>query len=251
LLELPGGSFWYGASTTYFRHGRQRLTDAFKALRKQKMVTRQNHSCCGSCSAYEIGTFIEERNEQGKGYIGAVHYNRQAKQHMDYLGNVMLDYGGVEDGPKTTVEIGQMVVEALEAEGLTAVWDGNRSSSIKVYVDYNVNDCIEVDDDTRYLNGRIIFDYTKYPKVNRSRYRRRWAIRRVVAHVRDEPSEFGINGGRVTDMRVFSYSSETEDHTKLVYHYSHEVLEHHAYQFPTSMLEEVLLYCENLFPANE
>lgn len=54
---------------------RDRVSAAFKAIRKQGYVARMNFSCCSSCGYYELSQIVKKR-----GGAGFVFWSRQVEQ---------------------------------------------------------------------------------------------------------------------------------------------------------------------------
>lgn len=105
------------------------LTQAFKAIRRNKIVARQNFSCCGGCACSELGTILEKRTDQR----GGVYYHRQDNDHLREDGVVYLGYGARPDSADDKAEseaIGREVVAALEAVGLVVTWNGDHYQRI-------------------------------------------------------------------------------------------------------------------------
>ncbi len=114
------------------RSTKERVTAAFKALRIHKMITRQNFMCCGGCASYALAEQAKAAIEKGKSPIGAVYYNRQNAQHFEDSGILYLSYGAVDVPGQTNEEeavantkIGNLVADAMRAEGLAVEWDGD------------------------------------------------------------------------------------------------------------------------------
>lgn len=139
---------------------KEKLDKAFKRLRKNGLIARQNFSCCGSCGSYEIATRMEELLKDNKQALGYVFYNRQSAEALRGNGRNPADgrlYISYADGstskfpnniPKSTEEIGKMLAIALTDAGLVVEWDGNPDSSVLVKMDEKVAEKIEVDSET-------------------------------------------------------------------------------------------------------
>lgn len=99
-----------------------RLTEAFKALRKQGYVTRQSYLCCGSCAASAIGTKFDEQNvpEDAR---KAVYFSRQGGDHLMGTASVHISWNGN----------GQEIVDACKAAGLGVNWDGDDWHCVEVF----------------------------------------------------------------------------------------------------------------------
>lgn len=113
------------------------LNSAFKALRKQNIIARQNYECCRSCGWSSITLHIEKISEDARDRVaGAVFYSSQDNRSMISGLGLCISYGNIETRygviGKPDDEIGGMVVKALRAAGLSVEWDGDVRSRIKV-----------------------------------------------------------------------------------------------------------------------
>lgn len=123
--------------------GRLKLKEAFSLLRKQKMIARQNFSCCGTCGSYEISVMGDEKGKKTGIYpAGYVFYHRQDTDTLKRNGVVYLRYGNFSNrndktrkGSLETAEVGKLIVEAMKAVGLETEWDGDTGHCILVYVE--------------------------------------------------------------------------------------------------------------------
>ena len=123
--------------------GREKLTKAFKLLRKEGLIAKQNFSCCGSCASYEIGEQAKTRAKKfGKFPKGSVFYNRQSTESMEITGTVYLSYGAFYSRNDIKrkecfddVEIGKLIVEKMKEVGLKTKWDGDADKCVQVDVE--------------------------------------------------------------------------------------------------------------------
>ena len=109
------------------------LTEAFKAMRKDGILARQNFSCCGGCASYELGTKLEEAKAAGKPKVGTVYYHRQDAEGLRRDGTVYLGFGagrGSSDDDSRLVAC--KALEALNDAGLKTEWDGTPRTRIWV-----------------------------------------------------------------------------------------------------------------------
>ncbi len=121
---------------------KDKLNAAFKNLRKQGFIAKQNFQCCNSCAGYEIATQVKEMPEAKRAKVkGVVTYNRQSTERAFHPrwgnGHLLITYGPVtvdEVGEfgLPTVEVGNALKAALEEQGLKVKWDGNPDSCIGV-----------------------------------------------------------------------------------------------------------------------
>lgn len=121
------------------------LNKAFKALRKQGFIARQNFSCCNGCAGNEIANEVEAKIDAGKlreGFKGSVFYTRQQRmitesKRTTIIQKVYLSFGPLDTskhGEKgvSTKEAGDLVAEALKDAGVTFEWDGSPDQCILV-----------------------------------------------------------------------------------------------------------------------
>lgn len=124
-------------------NGQPKLSEAFKLLRKEGLIAKQNFACCGSCGCYEIGEQAKARAKKfGKFPKGFVFYNRQSTQGMYQTGTVHLSYGCFEtrNGKQrkecfSDEEIGNLVVDKMSEVGLATEWNGDTGKCVLVDVE--------------------------------------------------------------------------------------------------------------------
>lgn len=104
----------------------ERLTRAFTVLQHNGITARENFACCRSCGQAEIGT------EAGPGSRGFVYFHSQCTESAAAGHGLTLLYGGFDGSSETTTAIGDEVVAALEAAGLSTRWDRDPGRSITV-----------------------------------------------------------------------------------------------------------------------
>lgn len=134
---------YYDLSSTMVEN-KEKLNQAFKLLRKNFLVARQNFRCCQSCAGSEIATDVEKKLDAGKRVDGWVFYHHQDHQgafesyrgrtmsgelHLAYTGGSTNKY---EDNGISTLEVGKIVAVALEQVGLAYEWDGSSDQRILV-----------------------------------------------------------------------------------------------------------------------
>ncbi|MFF7048939.1 DUF6891 domain-containing protein [Streptomyces griseorubiginosus] len=103
-----------------------RLTRAFDALNTRGVTARENFTCCRTCGTAEIGA------ERAEGDRGFVYFHTQCTESAAEGRGLMLLYGGFDGSAETTRAVGHEVVAALEAAGLSAVWDGDPDRAIEI-----------------------------------------------------------------------------------------------------------------------
>ncbi|HUQ54176.1 DUF6891 domain-containing protein [Lentzea sp.] len=104
----------------------ERLTRAFAALDAAGIIARENFTCCRTCGHAEIG------DEAGPGTRGFVYFHSQCTEAAVAGRGLTLLYGGFDDSEETTAAVGAEVVAALEAAGLSVVWNGDPGRAITV-----------------------------------------------------------------------------------------------------------------------
>jgi 3-oxoacyl-(acyl-carrier-protein) synthase len=121
---------------------KQKLNAAFRALKKQGLITRQDFLCCGGCAAAQLAEDAAKMVERGAKVEGAVTYHKQATDRLRETGKCHLQYGQImhhrgEGQPglvmgRPTVEVGQMVAKALTEAGVRFEWDGDPDKYILI-----------------------------------------------------------------------------------------------------------------------
>ncbi|MDX3661677.1 hypothetical protein PV646_30610 [Streptomyces sp. ID05-26A] len=104
----------------------ERLTRAFTALEQAGITARENFTCCRTCGQDEIGA------ESAPGARGFVYFHSQCTDSAAAGHGLRLLYGGFDGSAETTTAVGDEVVAALEAAGLTTAWDRDPGRSITV-----------------------------------------------------------------------------------------------------------------------
>lgn len=114
---------------------REKLNIAFKIMRKNGLIARQNYLCCGSCAGYDLTIDAVKRVQSGKIVNGCCFYTRQDNSGLQFNGRVYLGYGCLESTEAGTIglsteHVGVIVVDALDRAGLKYEWDGNPDTRI-------------------------------------------------------------------------------------------------------------------------
>jgi hypothetical protein len=128
---------------TNYSEGREKLTNAFKLLRKEGLITKQNFMCCMSCGCSAIdGQATAKRKKTGKSPKGYVFYHRQDTDSLEIYGNVHLRYGTfynrkdkVRKECFTAKEVGKLIIEKMNEVGLKTKWDGDTGHCVQVDVE--------------------------------------------------------------------------------------------------------------------
>jgi hypothetical protein len=127
--------FYYHNYSTYLDIKRLVL-DTFTQLRKLGIIARSNFSCCQNCGCSEISLsfydFSPAKKEKTKGYV---FWHHQDEDHFKDNGKLYLSYGQMTENGKTfgnALEVGKLIVEHLEKQGLKVEWNGNTDTRILV-----------------------------------------------------------------------------------------------------------------------
>lgn len=119
-----------GPSDEQIRNGKALLAVAFREMRKQGLLAKQNFMCCRSCGSHALWNTMGE--QPGK-YKGAVFYCKQDGDNLRESGKFYLGFGAADtDDDKETTIIGWMVQSALVKSGLQVEWDGSPGTRILV-----------------------------------------------------------------------------------------------------------------------
>lgn len=104
--------------------GREKLTKAFKELRKLGFFARQNFWCCMTCGCEGVPDDAEKY----------VFYHNQDKEHLLDSGACHLCWGGgnKERTDKEYEVIGNQIIQTLNKHGIPTVWDGSRDTRIMI-----------------------------------------------------------------------------------------------------------------------
>lgn len=114
----------------------ERLDAAFAALERAGIICRQNFSCCGTCGAAEIWDELAAVDHAGAPAVGYAFFHIQDTEAAVEGAGLYLSYGAVGEGAAAAEAVGRAVVDALEAKGLTTVWDGHWSRRIFVQIEW-------------------------------------------------------------------------------------------------------------------
>jgi hypothetical protein len=132
-----------------YSYGRQskydatRLNDLFRSLRKRGLFARQSFWCCRNCAGTDLGDRLDKLIVAGKPvWKGCVFYTKQDRDDLKQDGTVYLAFGRVEHWkgkdipsdvtPLTTLEVGEIVVDALREANMYFEWNGRAEQRILV-----------------------------------------------------------------------------------------------------------------------
>src|SRR5512138_1225339 len=82
-----------------------RLDQAFADLEAQGIISRQNYSCCGTCSSGEIWEEMLALQNEGKAVRGYTFYHVQDTQHAVDGNGLYLNYGSIEENIPAQINI--------------------------------------------------------------------------------------------------------------------------------------------------
>ena len=136
--------FGYGYGEHELPDGfKERLSAAFKAIRKRGFIAKQNFLCCGGCASGQIYSDFcklhNSNNKKAEATIGFVFYHRQ--NTSDLMNNrckgFHLAYGSLEIQDKVITKIsmkeaGVIVTEELSKQGIKFEWNGDPDKKIMV-----------------------------------------------------------------------------------------------------------------------
>lgn len=117
---------------------RDKLSVAFKEMRKNGLIARQNFKCCQSCAGYGLATEVEEAPAKKRAKIkGCVYYHAQDAADLHKGEDLYLAFGPLETEKHgtvglPTVEVGRIAVACLTNAGLDVEWDGTERTRILV-----------------------------------------------------------------------------------------------------------------------
>ena len=94
---------------------KDKLTEAFKDLRKKGYFARQNFLCCQSCGWASVP---EGKSDK------VVFYHSQDKSDLEKTGSCHLAWDG--DGNE--------IVEVMKQHGIKTEWDGTKGQRIKITI---------------------------------------------------------------------------------------------------------------------
>jgi hypothetical protein len=104
----------------------EKVSGAFRELRKRNLLAHKNFLCCSKCASTELYEVAVEKNKRGY-----VYYHRQDTADIA-KGNLCIRYCSAKDDENDTKEIGNIVVEELRKQGLEPEWNGDPSRVIEL-----------------------------------------------------------------------------------------------------------------------
>jgi len=109
---------------------------AFRSLRKQGFVARQNFCCCQGCA---LSKLLQEAHGAEDAPTGYCFFTKQDRKRLDAEGRVLLAFGifPSEKKSSTAGEVGKLIVATCETAGCAVDWSGSTSEKILVWRDEN------------------------------------------------------------------------------------------------------------------
>lgn len=117
-----------------------RLSAAFDALERRGFVALHNPHSAPSSASYIAEVAHEKSGGATAGKHYAVFYNTQSLERAIEGSGLCIDFMAFPDNPKYVnshtawMAAGMMVVEALEAQGLTTEWSGDPSENVLLHM---------------------------------------------------------------------------------------------------------------------
>ena len=109
-----------------------KLNQAFKEIRKEGILARQNFSCCQGCGSYDLVEAAEQQEKNGKKKVlGYVFYHRQDNEKFLETGKVHLAFTSLHKD-LSTKQLGLMIVAILLKNGICLNWDYTSNTRIEV-----------------------------------------------------------------------------------------------------------------------
>lgn len=115
----------------------ENLNNAFKEMRKEGLIARQNFLCCGNCAGYAITGLAEKAVKAGKKFTGVVYYHAQDNDRKKRGQDFNLGYGAVDSNEMGklglgTLKVGHLVCDTLKKHGVIYEWDGKPETTVLI-----------------------------------------------------------------------------------------------------------------------
>lgn len=119
---------------------RKRVLNTFKTLRKKGFLARANFMFDQSDAGYNLTLQAEKKVDQGKEIKGCVYWHNQDEENYKRYGEWYLAYGNLNSNKygvigMPNVEVGKIISEELESNGVNIEWNGNGGSRILIKSD--------------------------------------------------------------------------------------------------------------------
>jgi len=106
-----------------------RLSRAFVALEKDKVIARERFSDCRKCGVADMKLLREDLLEKGRRADGYVFFTDQDADGVSKAGELVLEYGSFRDDDEATARIAEKLAQVLRAQGLTVVAETDEEKS--------------------------------------------------------------------------------------------------------------------------
>ena len=108
-----------------------RITAAFKAMRKEGVFARQSYEATGADAMMKIDDLVRASHRQNK-FTGAVFYSRaDAKDDVIVISyNRVPSAATLDAGP-----LGVLAAKCLRAQGIAVDWNGDTALAIRIHLD--------------------------------------------------------------------------------------------------------------------
>lgn len=94
---------------------KKRISKAFRELRKQDIMARQNFWCCQTCGGYAMDTEKKKREGNGQEIKGYTFYHAQDNTRLKETGQTYLTHSDIETA--------KIIVQELMKAGLLVEWN--------------------------------------------------------------------------------------------------------------------------------
>jgi hypothetical protein len=109
-----------------------RLDAAFARLEAHGIIARQDYTCCNTCGHYEIRDLLRSAARAERDVRGYVFFHMQDTDRVVVGEPLALRYGSRDRDAASDVAVGREIVSALRDEGLTATWNEDPATIIRV-----------------------------------------------------------------------------------------------------------------------
>lgn len=124
--------------TEIVKQNKARLNAAFRDLRAQGILAKQNYTCCQTCGFNDLEVEAERLTQEGQKIKGGVFYHAQDTDYMRESGQCWLAYCGFDADQNassaaqydSSVRIGRIACETLRRHGVRVEWDGSLGKRI-------------------------------------------------------------------------------------------------------------------------
>ena len=123
-----------------FTKNKAHLNAAFRDLRKQGFLAKQDFTCCQSCGVSDLMDEAEFLAQTGRDVKGGIFYHMQDTDNLREDGRCHIAYvsfdlsKGTSDAAleEAAIVVGQVAVETLLRHGVKTEWDGTVARRIGI-----------------------------------------------------------------------------------------------------------------------